>query len=58
MSKTRHLDAHCQSILDEYQNNLPRFREIEQDTKEKLKTTLTDAGLIVAAIESRVQAYD
>ena len=58
MSKARHLDAHCQAILDEYQNNLPRFREVEQDTKEKLKKTLADAGLLVAAIESRVKAYD
>ena len=58
MSKARHLDAHCQAILDEYQNNLPRFREVEQDTKDKLKKTLADAGLIVAAIESRVKAYD
>ena len=58
MSKTRHLDAHCQAILDEYQENLPRFREVEQEAKEKLKKTLSDAGLIVASIESRVKAYD
>ena len=58
MSKTRHLDAHCQAILDEYQENLPRFREVEQEAKEKLKKTLSDAGLIVASIESRIKAYD
>ena len=58
MSKARHLDAHCQAILNEYQDNLPRFREVEQEAKEKLKKTLSDAGLIVASIESRIKAYD
>ena len=58
MSKHRNLDPHCEAILQEYQDNLPRFREIEQEVKEKLKQTLADAGLLVAAIESRVKAYD
>ena len=58
MAKTRHLDPHCMAILQEYQDNLPRFREVEQEVKEKLRQTLADAGLLVAAIESRVKAYD
>ncbi|MBO6077364.1 MAG: hypothetical protein J6P66_01265 [Bacteroidaceae bacterium] len=58
MAKTRHLDPHCMAILQEYQDNLPRFREVEQEVKEKLKKTLTEAGLLVAAIESRVKSYD
>ena len=58
MSSQRHLDPHCEAILQEYQDNLPRFREVEQEVKEKLRQTLADAGLLVAAIESRVKAYD
>jgi len=58
MKRTRQLDPHCEAILQEYQDNLPRFREVEQEVKEKLKQTLADAGLLVAAIESRVKAYD
>lgn len=58
MAKTRHLDPHCMAILQEYQDNLPRFREVEQEVKEKLRKTLTEAGLLVAAIESRVKSYD
>ncbi|MBR4810322.1 MAG: hypothetical protein IK039_01000 [Bacteroidaceae bacterium] len=58
MAKTRHLDPHCMAILQEYQDNLPRFREVEQEVKEKLRQTLADAGLLVAAIESRVKAYN
>ena len=58
MKKARQLDPHCEAILQEYQDNLPRFREVEQEVKEKLKQTLADAGLLVAAIESRIKAYD
>ena len=58
MSAQRHLDPHCEAILQEYQVNLPRFREVEQEVKEKLRQTLADAGLLVAAIESRVKGYD
>ena len=58
MKKARQLDPHCEAILQEYQDNLPRFREVEQEVKEKLRQTLADAGLLVAAIESRVKAYD
>ena len=58
MPKTRHLDPHCEAILEEYQSNLPRFREVEQTVKQKLGDTCREAGLLVAAIESRVKAYD
>ncbi len=58
MPKTRHLDPHCEAILEEYQSNLQRFREVEQTVKQKLSDTFREAGLLVAAIESRVKAYD
>lgn len=58
MSTNKHLDPHCKAILEEYNTNLPRFKEIEQEVRDKLKKTLADSGLLVAAIESRVKAYD
>ena len=58
MSRTRHLDPHCEAILQEYQDNRPRFREVEQEVKERLRKTFADAGLLVAALESRVKSYD
>ena len=58
MSVQRHLDPHCEAILQEYQDNLPRFREIEAQVRDSLKRTFADAGLLVAAIESRIKAYD
>ena len=58
MSVQRHLDPHCEAILQEYQDNLPRFREVEAHVRDSIKSTLADAGLLVAAIESRVKAYD
>ena len=30
MSTNKHLDPHCEAILEEYNTNLPRFKEIEQ----------------------------
>ena len=54
----RHLDAHCEAILDEYRRELPRFREVAGKLQEKLKRTFDEAGLLVAAIESRVKAED
>ena len=58
MSAQRHLDPHCEVILKEYKDNLPRFREVETQIRDSIKRTLADAGLLVAAIESRIKAYD
>ena len=58
MSTKKHLDSHCQAILQEYSDALPRFRDVESQVKDSLKKTLSDAGLLVAAIESRIKAYD
>ncbi|MBP5335897.1 MAG: hypothetical protein J6Y63_00095 [Bacteroidales bacterium] len=54
----RHLDAHCEAILDEYRSGLPRFREVAAECEALLKKTFKEAGLLVAAIESRVKAED
>jgi ppGpp synthetase/RelA/SpoT-type nucleotidyltranferase len=58
MSTVRHLDPHCEAILQEYKDNLPRFREVEAQVRDSLKRTFSDAGLIVAAVESRIKSYD
>ncbi len=58
MSVNRHLDPHCQAILQEYEDNLPRFREVEAQVRETLRRTFQEAGLAVAAIESRVKGHD
>lgn len=58
MSNNRYLDPHCESILEEYKNNLSRFKQVEQEVKTKLNNTLGESGLLVAAIESRVKSYD
>lgn len=44
--------------MQEYKDNLPRFREVEAQVRDSLKRTLADAGLLVAAIESRIKGYD
>lgn len=58
MSANRHLDPHCDAILQEYSDNLPRFREVEAQVRDSIKRTLSDAGLLIAAVESRVKSYD
>ena len=52
------MDPHIQSILDEYRRDLPLFREAEATVTSQIRSTLSDAGIIVAAIESRVKSYD
>ena len=52
------MDPHIQSILDEYRRDLPLFQEAAGTVTSQIKSTLADAGVIVAAVESRVKAYD
>ena len=58
MAAERHLDAHCESILREYRDHLPLFREMETEVKQTLKNTFADASLLVASLESRIKAED
>ncbi len=58
MSDVKHLDLHCQIILEEYRENLPLFQEKAGELFSRLKNTLSDAGLIVAQLEYRVKAED
>ena len=58
MPTDKHLDAHCVAILQEYRDQLPRLREAADSVYGRLKATLDEAGLLVAAIEYRVKAED
>ena len=49
------LDPHCEAIMDEYRSLLPRFEEVRKTVHRTIKQTLDDAGLLVAAMESRVK---
>ena len=52
---TYQLDPHCQSILEEYRNNLPEFEKAAVKVHALLKQVFDQAGLIVASIEHRVK---
>ncbi len=50
-----HLDAHSQAILDEYRENLPLFQKTSAEAVASIKEMLSQAELLVAAVESRVK---
>ena len=54
----RHLDPHCEAILEEYRQGLPQFETVAKEVHETLKRTFDKAGLLVAAIEYRVKSED
>ena len=51
----RHLDAHCEAILQEYRDALPQCKAVAKEVYNTLKSTFEQAGLLVAAIEYRVK---
>lgn len=55
MPEDRHLDAHCEAILQDYRDNLPVFEKLSAHVRGMLADTLNEAGLLVAALESRVK---
>ena len=54
----RHLDAHCEAILQEYRDALPQCQTVAKEVYGTLKSTFEQAGLLVAAIEYRVKSED
>ena len=54
----RHLDPHCEAILQEYRDALPQCKTVAKEVYDTLKSTFAQAGLLVAAIEYRVKAED
>jgi len=49
------LDPHSETILQEYREQLPRFLEAESRISKNLRDYLSEAGVWVAAVESRVK---
>ena len=49
------LDAHSEAILQEYRDDLSFFQEASANLKEQIRQVLSRAGIIVAAVESRVK---
>ena len=54
----RHLDPHCEAILQEYRDALPQCKTVAKEVYNTLKSTFEQAGLLVAAIEYRVKAEE
>ena len=53
---TYQLDPHCQSILQEYREQLPRFQKAAMEIYVQLKKVLDAACIVVASIEYRVKS--
>ena len=51
----RFLDPHCEAILQEYRDALPQCKAVAKEVSNQLKSTFEQAGLLVAAVESRVK---
>ena len=49
------LDPHSQAILEEYRNERASFLTTTQELTARIRSFLDDAGIIVAAVESRVK---
>ena len=50
------LDMHSQMLLDEYRQNLPVFRHLQQVAMDKLSAMLRNNGIAVNSMESRIKA--
>ena len=51
-------DLHNQSILEEYRRDLSHFKEAEIRVTDKIRTFLSNAGLVVATVESRIKSEE
>ncbi len=49
------LDPHSESIMEEYRKQRPMFLEAENAIATRLRESLTEAGIVVASVESRVK---
>ena len=53
--KNRHLDPHCEAIIQEYRAQLPVLTQMTAELHETLRNTFADSLFPVASIESRVK---
>ena len=52
------LDLHCQLILDEYREALPKFQEAQREVERILREALDRSGLVVTAVETRIKTEE
>ncbi|MBP3775880.1 MAG: hypothetical protein IJ548_08450 [Paludibacteraceae bacterium] len=52
------LDLHCTMLLEDYREQLPRYRLLQQIVMEKLGELVKHAGIELNAMESRIKAED
>ena len=52
------LDLHCQLILDEYRESLPKYKEAQREVERILREALDRSGLVVTAIETRIKTEE
>ena len=52
------LDSHAEAILQEYRDHLSLFKEKREEIENRVRECLSDAGVLVAAVESRVTTED
>lgn len=50
------LDPHSETILQEYRKQLPRFLEVENQIAKTISNYLSEAGIRIASLESRLKA--
>ena len=58
MPKHYNLDPHCEAILQEYRDLLPRFQEVAAEVHAALAHTFREAGLFLAGLEYRVKTEE
>ena len=58
MPKHYNLDPHCEAILQEYRDLLPRFQEVAAEVHAALSHTFKEAGLFLAGLEYRVKTEE
>ena len=49
------MDQYIQSIIEEYRRDLPLFKKAASDVSAQIREVLSKAGVMVAAVESRVK---
>ena len=49
------LDPHSEAILEEYREQLPVFRKMQETIPAQIRAVFEETGIVVASIESRIK---
>ena len=55
MADNYRLDPHSEAILEEYRQQLPVFKEMQETIPAKVRALFAETGILVASIESRIK---